>query len=87
MGQTSTAGGLSAVRLNAYGRDLEIRREDAHWCVYYLGNEGKRRRAEDIRVPDSVSEQDLPVYIADLLHEYASARYPEVVVLGQPDPL
>ena len=37
-----------------------------------LGNEGKKRPANDIVLPAHLKEADLVEYIADLCHEWAS---------------
>ncbi len=68
------------MRVDAYGRDLEIRREAGSWQVFHIGNEGKKRPAREITIPPSVRPDQVVDYLADLLHEYASARHPEVCV-------
>lgn len=67
------------MKINAFGRDLDVRRKDDIWEVFDRGNEGKRRKARDITIPPKVREEELVAYLSDLLHEYASARHPEVV--------
>ncbi len=58
-------------------RVLAVRHEDA-WSVFYVGPDGKRRPATDIFVPGGVTEPDLVEYLADLCHEWASEKHPEV---------
>jgi hypothetical protein len=70
------------MKLNAYGRHISILRVKGRWEVFDLGNEGKRRRANDIVIPASVPEAELVDYISDLLHEHATTRNPEVVDIG-----
>ena len=69
------------MKVNAYGRDLEVIRVQDEWQVYDLGNEGKKRSARDIRIPPEVDEAAVCTFLGDLLHEYASARHPSVRVL------
>lgn len=69
------------MKICAFGRDLEVRRDGDAWTVLDIGNEGKKRLARDIHIPSNVSAEEVSVYLGDLLHEHASARYPEVVVL------
>lgn len=69
------------MRVSVYGRDLHIQRIDNRWRVTDIGNEGKMRAARDIRIPDGLAMSDLTLYLADLLHEHASERYPDVVII------
>ena len=50
-------------------------------AAYDLGNEGKKRPARDILIPDAVLESELVAYLGDLLHQYATLRNPEVKVI------
>ena len=76
----------SRLRYAVYGRDLELRREGGAWAVYDLGNEGKIRPAQDVRVPPEVAPDELGVYLADLLHESATERYPGVAPIPVSSP-
>ena len=69
------------MKIDAFGRELEISRHDGEWKVFDLGSEGKKRSARDIVVPSTVNESELMVYLADLLHEHATIRHSEVKVL------
>ena len=70
------------MKLRAFGRNLEVLRSDDAWAVFDVGSEGKKRPATDIVLPPEISSEEVMTLIGDLLHEYASDRYPEVVVLG-----
>ena len=61
------------VRFTVFGTLVGICREGSGWQAFYLGNEGKRRRA-DFVVPDDVAEDELCEYLADLFHENATPR-------------
>ena len=63
---------MRELRFDVFGRQVFVLREHGRWLAYYLGNEGKRRQAQDIVIPDSVSESELEQYLADLCHECAS---------------
>ena len=67
--------------VNAYGRKLQIIREEDCWRVFELGNEGKKRSATDIRIPNGIEYADILGYLGDLLHEHASSRHPEVTLV------
>jgi hypothetical protein len=53
-------------------------RSDESWQMFYLSADGKRRPAVDIMVPDFVTESEIVNFIADLCHEWATDRYPDV---------
>lgn len=60
------------MKLNVFGRIIEVVRDDSRWKVFYYGNEGKKRLANDIILPPSLKKEDLVEYIADLCHEWAT---------------
>ena len=70
-------------RFDLFGRHVAVEGSDSGWVVYYLGDEGKRRRATDIVVPPHVSDSELPIYLADLCHEWATERHPVVSTLDR----
>ncbi len=61
------------MKLDIYGRIFEVVRKDQRWFVFILGNEGKKRPADNIFIPSHVVETDVIDYLEDLLHEWASA--------------
>lgn len=69
------------MKLNVFGRYVEVVRRQDRWLVYYLGSEGKKRIAEDILIPSGVKEDNLVEYIADLCHEWASPNKSDVTVM------
>lgn len=71
------------IKLNVFGRPVLVERRGDDWVAYYLGSEGKRRPAEDIMIPASIGESELVRYVADLCHEWATARHPNVVRLPE----
>jgi hypothetical protein len=66
------------MKLNVYSRIIEVIRKEERWTVYYLGNEGKKRIADDIALPSTLKEEELLEYIADLCHEWATPDNSEV---------
>ena len=64
------------MKVNAYGRELIILRENSSWQIFEAGNEGKRRLVRDIHIPDTTRSEEIVQYLSDLLHEYASDRHP-----------
>jgi hypothetical protein len=68
-------------RFDVFGRMMGVDRKDDRWQVYDLGPDGKRREARDIMIPASVPEEQLALYLAEIFHESASPRRPEVLEL------
>ncbi len=71
------------MKLNVYGRPVEVLCTAGEWRVFYLGNEGKKRIAQDIMLPKGLSESEVLGFISDLCHEWASSRYPVVHVIDK----
>ena len=69
------------MKLNVFGRLVEVARSNEKWIVFYLGNEGKKREANDIVLPSNLTEADIAEHIADLCHEWATPKNGEVKVL------
>jgi hypothetical protein len=69
---------MPTVKLNVFGRRVLVER-NADWVAYYLRSEGKRRLVEDIVIPRTITEGELERNIADLCHEWATPRNPNVV--------
>jgi len=72
---------MTTIKLNVFGYPVLIENRGGEWAAYSLGTEGKRRPADDIVIPASIGEAELVRYVADLCHEWASARHPNVVRL------
>ena len=67
------------MKLDVFGRRVLIERRADAWAVFYPGDDGKRRTAEDIVIPSRLAEEELERYVADLCHEAATPRHPRVV--------
>ncbi len=68
------------MKLNVYGKRIEVKKSENGWKVFYLG-EGLKRLAPDLFVPDSIGEEEVINYLADICHEWASDSNSRVVVL------
>ncbi len=73
---------MKSFKFDVFGRHVLVVEGEKGWLVYYLGTEGKRRLAHDFVIPDFVTEAGLEQYLADLCHEWATERHPEVRRLG-----
>lgn len=70
---------MTRLKLDVFGRAVLVERSENGWDVFYLGGEGKRRRADDIFIPSDVLEADVERFVADLCHEWATPRNPSVL--------
>jgi hypothetical protein len=70
---------MAPLKLDVFGRSVLVERCAEGWKAFYLGSDGKRRRAEDLIIPSTILEEELETYLADLCHEWATARNPSVV--------
>jgi len=67
------------MKFNVFAKKfIEVVRNDNDWQAYYLGNEGKKRKAEGLLIPSSIDESEIEEYIADLFHEMATPSNNEV---------
>lgn len=72
------------MKLDVFGKkELEVVRREGEWLAFYCGNDGKKRRAYEIVIPNSLSEQEVVGYIADLFHEWATPSISEVKIIGK----
>lgn len=69
------------MKFSVFGRRVAVERRGDAWHVFYLGADGKRRPADDIRIAADVESQAVHGYLADLCHEWASPAHPDVEVI------
>lgn len=60
------------MRLDVFGKEIELVRKHEQWLVFYPGSDGKKRLADDLIVPSELAESELPGYFSDLCHEWAA---------------
>jgi len=63
------------MKLNVYGRKIEIVRLEDRWAVFYSGEEGKKRTAHDIFILPDLVENEIQNYLEDVFqcsHGYLS---------------
>ncbi|MCG8414004.1 MAG: hypothetical protein MI746_07280 [Pseudomonadales bacterium] len=72
---------IGELLLDVFGRTVMVRRSGESWEACYMGNEGKKRTAEDIQIPPTLAVDEIPNYIADLCHEWATPQHDEVRVI------
>ncbi len=59
------------MKLDVYGRMIEVIWSNDKWKVFYLGPDGKKRLANDLVVPLSIKQNEIVNYFSDLCHEWA----------------
>ena len=69
------------MKLNVFGRELEVVRAEGKWRAFYPGSDGTRRKAQDITIPHEMAEAEIVEYVADLCHEWATPDNPEVTIV------
>lgn len=57
-------------------------RRNGQWLAFYIGNEGKKRLADDIVIPKQTSEQDVVGVVADICHEWARPNHNDVTIIS-----
>lgn len=66
------------IRFEVFGRSIGVERTHGEWIAYYLGGEGKQRRAHDVIIPAFVEEAELAQFLEDPCHEWATPTRTEV---------
>ena len=69
------------MKLNVYGRRIDVERVNDEWVAFYIGMEGKRRKATDLIIPAHFEKDEVVTWIADLLHESATENNSSVEIL------
>ncbi|MEM7407865.1 MAG: GNAT family N-acetyltransferase [Pseudomonadota bacterium] len=71
---------MQRLDFDVFGKQVQTRRTGDVWEVRYVGPEGKQRPAPDIRVPTGISAHEVAGALADLCHEWATARHSSVTL-------
>jgi hypothetical protein len=69
------------MKINVFGKLIEVVRKDNSWDIFYLGTDGKKRSVNDIVIPADLKEEELTEYLSDLCHEWATPVNKEVKIL------
>jgi len=56
---------------NVFGRMMAIERAEDRWNSYWMGSDGKRRKAQ-LAIPSDVARDELAQYLYDIYHESAT---------------
>lgn len=72
------------MKLDLFGKkEMEVIHRNGEWLAFYCGSEGKKRKAEGVVIPGSLSEPEVIEYIDDLFHEWATPSHSVVKVVSQ----
>ena len=69
---------MKTLKFDVFGREIWVVAAGGGWQAFHAGSEGKRRPATDIVLPRDLEESELARYLADLCHEWATDRSPDV---------
>lgn len=64
----------TAIKLDVFGKHMIAVWTNDGWSMFYLSDDGKRRPADDILVPEFVTESEIEDYLADICHEWATRK-------------
>lgn len=71
------------MKLDLFGKkEMEVIRRNGEWLAFYCGSEGKKRKADEVVIPGSLSELEVVEYIDDLFHEWATPSNSTVKVVS-----
>ncbi len=73
------------MRLNLFGKAIEVVRSQEKWQVFYLGSEGKKRTAEEIIIPSEIKETEIISYLEALCHEQATPKNSRITIINPSD--
>jgi hypothetical protein len=66
---------MNSIKFDVYGKHILVCRISNGWDIDYISDQGKKRPATDIFIPDFISESEIEQYLADLCHEWATEKY------------
>ncbi|GEA11208.1 hypothetical protein [Alteromonas sp. KUL49] len=69
------------MKLDVFGTRVEVTNRNGEWLVFYSGPDGKKRKAEDILIPNHILQNEVISYVGDLCHEWATPEKSEVKVV------
>ena len=70
------------LKLDAYGKKLELIRENNQWVIFELG-EGKKTRSNDIYIPEEYNQEQVLQFLEDMFHERARPDFPKIKILSE----
>lgn len=75
------------MKFDLYGRKvIEVVRNTTSWKVYYCGENGVKRPAHDVRIPDDIKTENIPQFLDDALHEWSTPDNTQIIRIDQSAP-
>lgn len=68
------------MKLNVYGKKIEVSRENDSWIVYELG-EGKKSLWNNMYIPGEYTESEVITFLEDLFRERATPERPNIQII------
>ncbi len=75
-------GEVGIMKLNVYGKIVEVIRTQNEWSLFLVG-EGKKRPMRDVVIPPETPKEKVIQYLEDIFHEYASHENKSIIVLEE----
>ena len=69
---------MISIKFNVYGKKILVTQTNRGWNVDIFSDEGKKRPAPGLFIPDFISESEIEQYLADICHEWATEKNPDV---------
>ena len=69
------------MKLNVFGKLIEVVKKNNGWNVFIIGSEGKKRLANEIVIPPELQEDEIVDYITDLCHEWETKSNNKVEII------
>ena len=69
------------IKFDVFGKRMSVQRKDGEWLLYQESNTGIRARVFQAAIPSDLEETELVTYLADIFHESANEKHPDVIRL------
>ncbi|WP_428651823.1 DUF7661 family protein [Photobacterium satsumensis] len=63
---------------DVFGTKMSVQKKDGFWLLFKESETAMRARIYDVVIPPELEDVDLATYLADIYHEQASSKHPDV---------
>ncbi|MFM2586766.1 hypothetical protein [Vibrio sp. TBV020] len=63
---------------DVFGMKMSVERYEGEWRLYRESESSIKARVYDIYIPSDLDESMVGRFLADMYHEYATSKHPEV---------
>ena len=78
LGVSTRKNNMIRMKYDVYGRSMTVEKAGSKWKLFVNSGEGKRREINDVVIPQQLGEEEIAQFLADIYHEAATERYPDV---------